>query len=119
MDKALMDLSNKVDLIMEKINKIDEDLQYFGHRLDRLEKVDSIEHRVTVNQIDLTDIKEIVEKVADFQKKGVMDISNHIDNFLNHSSIKEEINLIHRRLDLQLNKIAKNEEAILIVGSRN
>jgi hypothetical protein len=110
---------NKINTIAEKINKIDEDLETYGHRLERLEKMDSIEHRVTVNQIDLTDIKAIVEKVADFQKDELIDLSRIVNSYLNMTPLKEELNLIHKRLDVQLTKIAKNEEAILIVGSRD
>jgi hypothetical protein len=118
-EKLLTDILNKINTIDEKINIMDEDLKIYGHRLERLEKMDSIEHRVTVNQIDLTDIKEIVEKVADFQRAELMDLSHIVNNYLNNAPLKEELNLIHKRLDVQLNKIAKNEEAILIVGSRS
>jgi hypothetical protein len=118
-EKLLTDILNKINIIDEKINIMDEDLKFYGHRLERLEKMDSIEHRVTVNQIDLTDIKEIVEKVDDFQRAELMDLSRIVKNYLNNASLKEELSLIHKRLDVQLNKIAKNEEAILIVGSRS
>lgn len=118
LENLLPDLVSKMDYIIEKLNKIDEEVQLYGHRLERLEKMDSIEHRVTVNQIDLSDIKEIVEKVADLQQRSLVDLSKHIANDLKHSSIKEEINLIHKRLDVQLNKIAKTEEAILLVGNK-
>jgi hypothetical protein len=64
-------------------------------------------------------VKAIVEKVADFQKDELIDLSRIVNSYLNITPLKEELNLIHKRLDVQLTKIAKNEEAILIVGSRD
>ncbi|WP_042455148.1 hypothetical protein [Neobacillus dielmonensis] len=83
--KTLIEIFNKT---LEKIEK----------RLSRLEKVDSIEHRVAVNQIDLSDIKEALERIEDIHKR--------------------EIEHIHRRLDSHLVKIAKSEEEIIILKSK-
>lgn len=66
-------------------------------RLARLEKVDSIEHRVAVNQIDLSDIKESLEEIK--------------ENFsFNH---QDEFRTIHKRLDSHLIKIGRAEEEII------
>lgn len=119
MEKLLSDILNKVNSIDEKLCNMDKDLKHYGERLERLEKMDTIEHRVTVNQIDITDIKGIVEKVADFQREELMELSRLVNNFLKNSPVREELNHIHNRLDVQLHKIAQNEEAILIVGRRN
>ncbi|MCL6571666.1 MAG: hypothetical protein K6T88_08265 [Bacillus sp. (in: Bacteria)] len=59
--------------------------------------MDSIEHRVAVNQIDLSDIKESLQRIED--------------------SHKSEIQQVNRRLDSHLIKIAKVEEDILIIKS--
>lgn len=67
-------------------------------RLARLEKMDSIEHRVAVNQIDLSDIKEILERLEDQQQSD----SSHI----------------HKRLDLHLLKIAKAEEGLALLQNK-
>ncbi|WML44893.1 hypothetical protein [Neobacillus sp. PS3-40] len=119
MEKVLSEILEKVNSIDEKISDMEKDLKYYGERLERLEKMDSIEHRVTVNQIDLTDIKGIVENVSDFQREELKDLSRFINNYLKDFPVREEINLIHKRLDVQLNMIAKNEEALLIVGNKN
>ncbi|AZU64890.1 hypothetical protein CHR53_07660 [Neobacillus mesonae] len=75
-----------------------ETLDNIEKRLSRLEKVDSIEHRVTVNQIDLSDIKDSLHRMEETQKN--------------------DIQHINRRLDSHLVKIAKAEEEILIFKNK-
>lgn len=77
-------------------------LESIEKRLARLEKVDSIEHRVAVNQIDLSDIKEVLEEM-----KG---------NFASNAG--EEIKYIQKRLDSQLLMLAKAEEDIITLKSK-
>ncbi len=115
MEELLKEIAESLERLHEKVNKLDVAMEHYGQRLDRLEKMDSIEHRVEVNQIDLTDIKEIVEKVAEFQKEETQEISFFIKNYLKNSFLHDEISLIHKRLDLHLNKIAQNEEEILLL----
>jgi predicted nucleic acid-binding Zn-ribbon protein len=88
-------LTENVDDIKSLIQTFNETLEHIGKRLSRLEKMDSIEHRVEVNQIDLSDIKESLQRIED-----------------SHNS---EIQHINRRLDSHLVKIAKVEEDMIIV----
>lgn len=76
-------------------NKLDS----IENRLNRLEKVDSIEHRVAVNQIDLSDIKEALEQMKD----------QHL------FSPQDEFKTIHKRLDSHLIKIDRAEEEIILL----
>lgn len=76
--------------------------------------MDSIEHRVTVNQIDLTDIKEIVEKMENFQQE---EVAAFIKKNMKEFQVNEELELINKRLDAQLTKIAQNEEAIIMIAN--
>lgn len=115
MEELLKEILESLDTLHEKANRLDDAMQHYGQRLDRLEKMDSIEHRVEVNQIDLSDIKEIVEKVAEFQKEETQELSQFFKSHLNHAFFQEELNLIHKRLDLHLSKIAMNEEALLML----
>jgi tetrahydromethanopterin S-methyltransferase subunit G len=68
-------------------------------RLTRLEKVDSIEHRVAVNQIDLSDIKDTLEELK--------------ENFSFNPN--DEFRTIHKRLDSHLIKIGRAEEDIIML----
>jgi predicted nucleic acid-binding Zn-ribbon protein len=88
-------LTENVDDIKSLIQTFNETLEHIEKRLLRLEKMDSIEHRVEVNQIDLSDIKESLQRIED-----------------SHNS---EIQHINRRLDSHLVKIAKVEEDMIIV----
>lgn len=115
MEKLLTEILESLNALHEKSNKLDEAMQHYGQRLERLEKMDSIEHRVEVNQIDLTDIKEIVEKVAEYQKEEMQELSQFVKSHFKTAYIQDELSLIHKRLDLHLNKIARNEEAILMI----
>lgn len=112
MEELLKQLLDSVNDIKENVLKIDNKIHHLEQRLERLEKVDSIEHRVAVNQIDLSDIKEIVEKVETFQREEVLEF---IKNHRSELQINHEINQINKRLDAHLTKLAHNEEAILMI----
>lgn len=98
MEHEFKRLSENVNDIKSLISTFNETLENIEKRLSRLEKMDSIEHRVTVNQIDLSDIKESLERIEETQKK--------------------DIQYINRRLDSHLVKIAKAEEEILILKNK-
>ncbi|NRD78323.1 hypothetical protein HPT25_13205 [Bacillus sp. BRMEA1] len=98
MEKVVKTLTENVNDIKSLIQAFNETLENIDKRLARLEKVDSIEHRVAVNQIDLSDIKEVLERIENVQKN--------------------EIQHINRRLDSHLVKIGKAEEDILILKSK-
>lgn len=91
-------LTDNVNDIKSLFRTLNETLESIEKRLSRLEKMDSIEHRVEVNQIDLSDIKESLQRIEDA-----------------HSN---EIQHINRRLDSHLVKIAKIEEEMIIIKSR-
>ncbi|WP_251552173.1 hypothetical protein [Neobacillus muris] len=97
MEHSFENLTNAAD-IKTLIDTFNKTLEKIENRLSRLEKVDSIEHRVAVNQIDLSDIKEVLERIEE--------------------TYKTEIKHIHRRLDSHLVKIAKTEEEILILKTK-
>ncbi|MBS4189373.1 hypothetical protein KHA94_03955 [Bacillus sp. FJAT-49705] len=118
MEEILTKILDAINDIKIQVAEINQNIKILERRLDRLEKVDSIEHRVEVSQIDLTDIKEIVEKVDSYQRNELKDFFE----FLKGTSIKifnEELHVINQRLDAQLTKIAKNEEAILMLNGKN
>lgn len=91
-------LTDNVNDIKSLFHTLNETLGSIEKRLSRLEKMDSIEHRVEVNQIDLSDIKESLQRIEE-----------------THS---HEIQHINRRLDSHLVKIAKIEEEMIIIKSR-
>jgi molecular chaperone DnaK (HSP70) len=111
MEALLKQLLDNINHMKENLEQIDQAIQNLDQRLFRLEKVDSIEHRVAVNQIDLSDIKEIVEKVEEFQREKILPMTKKIEEF--HR--REDIEFINKRLDAHLIKIAQNEEAILML----
>jgi chromosome segregation ATPase len=98
MEQKLEKLSENLDDMKSLIQKFNETLASIEHRLARLEKVDSIEHRVAVNQIDLSDIKESLERIE--EKQG------------------SELLHVNRRLDSHLVKIAKAEEEIIMLKTK-
>lgn len=98
MEKQFEKLNENVNDMKSLINTFNKTLENIEQRLSRLEKMDSIEHRVAVNQIDLSDIKEVLERIEESQ--------NH------------DIQHINRRLDSHLIKIAKVEEETLILKSK-
>ena len=73
--------------------------------------MDRIEHRVEVNQIDLSDIKESLQRIEDVQ-------SNVIEEIKKNSGNAEEVKHINRRLDSHLIKLAKAEEEIIILKNK-
>ncbi|MGF6951673.1 CBS-domain-containing membrane protein [Neobacillus sp. B4I6] len=84
--------------IKSLIQTFNETLDNIEKRLSRLEKMDSIEHRVEVNQIDLSDIKESLQRIEESNNSDIQHIS--------------------RRLDSHLIKIAKVEEDMIIIKSK-
>ena len=99
MVKEFDKLPDNVNDIKSLIQTFNETLDHIEKRLSRLEKMDSIEHRVEVNQIDLSDIKESLLRIED--------------------SHKSEIQYINRRLDSHLVKIAKVEEDLIMIRTNN
>lgn len=98
MEQVVAKLTENVNDIKSLIQTFNETLKNIDKRLSRLEKVDSIEHRIAVNQIDLSDIKEALERIEKIQQN--------------------EIHHINRRLDSHLVKIAKAEEELLILKNK-
>ncbi|PLR90073.1 hypothetical protein [Bacillus sp. T33-2] len=100
--------------IKDSITALGKTVQGIEKRLERLEKVDSIEHRVTSNQIDITDIKEALERMEELQSAKIEAVLREIiDNTEKKSSA--EFKTIHKRLDSHLLKMGKVEEDILIL----
>ncbi|MFE8699638.1 hypothetical protein ACFYKX_03260 [Cytobacillus sp. FJAT-54145] len=104
MDSELKKIFDLLSVMDSKLNNVEK-------RLTHLEKVDSIEHRVTVNQIDISDIKELLQKLEAHPEDQFTSIvkeamSKFEDIYLKH------VDTINRRLDSQLLKIAKAEEEI-------
>jgi predicted nucleic acid-binding Zn-ribbon protein len=98
MEKEFEKLNENVNDIKDLIKAFNATLDHIEKRLARLEKVDSIEHRVAVNQIDLSDIKESLERIE--SKQG------------------NDIQHLNRRLDSHLVKIARVEEEVLMLKSK-
>lgn len=98
MEKDFEKLTENVMDIKSLINTFNATLENIERRLSRLEKMDSIEHRVEVNQIDLSDIKESLQRIEDKQSG--------------------DIQHINRRLDSHLVKIAKAEEDLIILKTK-
>jgi chromosome segregation ATPase len=113
MDEKLEKLSDNVNDIKNLIHTFNRTLENIEHRLDRLEKVDSIEHRVAVNQIDLSDIKEALVRI-----EGVQSTIEKEVQAINQQENKEEIKYINRRLDSHLVKLAKAEEEIIMLKTK-
>lgn len=91
-------LTDNVNDIKSLFHTLNATLEHIEKRLSRLEKMDSIEHRVEVNQIDLSDIKESLQRIEE-----------------THNN---EIQHVNRRLDSHLVKIAKIEEDMIIYRSK-
>jgi hypothetical protein len=96
---------------IEFLNKRTEGIE---KRLERLEKVDSIEHRVTSNQIDITDIKDALERMEEMQSAK---IENALQILLEKAEVRNnaEFGIIHKRLDSHLLKLGRVEEEMLMV----
>ncbi|MBM4764092.1 hypothetical protein GNT69_17670 [Bacillus sp. B15-48] len=96
------------------IGGLENKVEGLENRLNGLGKVDSIEHRVTSNQIDITDIKEALERMEELQTKKVENILHEVVENLNKKNSRE-FNTIHKRLDSHLLKLGKVEEDILMI----
>jgi chromosome segregation ATPase len=117
-EKGVISMEHKLDKLTENISDIktlihtfNKTLENIEHRLSRLEQMDSIEHRVEVNQIDLSDIKESLQRIEEVQSTVVKEIKNHSGN-------GEHIQHINRRLDSHLIKLARAEEDIIILKNK-
>ncbi|MFE8695008.1 hypothetical protein ACFYKT_01400 [Cytobacillus sp. FJAT-53684] len=119
MEEILKQILAGMNDMKQEISEIGKNMKTLELRLDRLGKMDSIEHRVEVNQIDLTDIKEILEKMDSFQTDVLKDFFQMFKGSTLNKVFQEEISQINHRLDAQLTKIAKNEEAILMIEGKN
>jgi hypothetical protein len=117
MNENFEKLTDNDNDIKTLINTFNSTLESIEKRLSRLEKMDSIEHRVTVNQIDLSDIKESLERIEGMQKVEVINILKEIDQ-TRETENNEQIRYINRRLDSHLVKLAKTEEEISLLKSK-
>jgi len=118
MEEMLQKILQEMHEIKKHVVEMGGKIEGLENRLEKLEKLDSIEHRVEVNQIDLSDIKEYIDRMDSYQKEEFHDLFQ----FLKGTTVKifsEELLTINQRLDAHLTKIAKNEEAILMIGGKN
>jgi chromosome segregation ATPase len=111
MEHKLDKLTENISDIKTLIDTFNKTLENIEHRLSRLEQMDSIEHRVEVNQIDLSDIKESLQRIEDVQSTVVKEVKNSSGN-------GENIMYINRRLDSHLIKLAKAEEEIIMLKNK-
>ena len=112
--EGLSEIVNILKGIESSIDSLNTRTENIEKRLDRLEKVDSIEHRVTSNQIDITDIKDALERMEETQSAK---IENMLKELLSKVEMKNntEFSTIHKRLDSHLLKLGRVEEEILMV----
>jgi hypothetical protein len=110
MEHKLDKLTENLTDIKTLIHTFNQTLENIEHRLSRLEQMDSIEHRVEVNQIDLSDIKDSLQRIEAVQGNVVKDLKN--------LGSGEDIKHINRRLDSHLIKLAKAEEEIIILKNK-
>jgi hypothetical protein len=112
--EGLSEIVNLLKGIESSIDSLNKRTESIEKRLDRLEKVDSIEHRVTSNQIDITDIKDALERMEELQSAK---IENMLKELMTQTEMKNntEFSTIHKRLDSHLLKLGRVEEEILIV----
>jgi len=104
-------ITNVLALLNQMNSTILSKLETIESRLARLEKMDSIEHRVSVNQIDLSDIKEILERIEENK------CSSTNQNAEMQSST-DTVAMINKRLDTQLLRIAKVEEELELLKGK-
>ncbi|WP_053365419.1 hypothetical protein [Bacillus sp. FJAT-27245] len=114
MDDNTNKIENTVNDIKNLIDSFGATLEKIEKRLARLEKMDSIEHRVAVNQIDLSDIKESLQRIEERQTDGIVKVVEEIRESAGGPA-REEIRHINRRLDSHLVKLAKAEEELIIL----
>lgn len=114
MEVNISEVYNLLKSIENSIESLNKKTEGIETRLERLEKVDSIEHRVTSNQIDITDIKDALERLEEMQTAK---IENALRELLERAESKNisEFNTIHKRLDSHLLKLGRVEEEILMV----
>lgn len=105
--ETLVEVKGKIDLLANKVETLET-------RLNGLGKVDSIEHRVTSNQIDITDIKEALERMEEIQSEKVETMLKEVVQSFSQKSSRE-ISTIHKRLDSHLLKLGRVEEDILML----
>lgn len=103
---------NEIVKLLNQMNaNIMSKLETIESRLARIEKMDSIEHYVSVNQIDLTDIKEILERIEENKC-----LHRNREEIIETST--EFVGKLNKRLDTQLLRIAKVEEEIEILKEK-
>ncbi len=105
--ETLLDVKSQMDVLGTKVDQIEK-------RLNGLGKVDSIEHRVTSNQIDITDIKEALERMEELQNEKIESILKSVVESLDKKST-QNINKIQKRLDSHLLMMGRMEEDVLIL----
>jgi len=111
-------VSNEIITFLQQIsNDLNERLDTIETRLARLEKMDSIEHRVEVNQIDLSDIKELLQNLEENQHVKIANLIEELYQRL-EKPMTQQINNVTKRLDSQLLKIAKTEEEMYLMKSQ-
>ncbi|OLS33608.1 hypothetical protein [Bacillus sp. MRMR6] len=111
MEQKLQELTETVNDIKSIIHTFGKTLEAIEKRLSRLEQMDSIEHRVEVNQIDLSDIKDSLQRIEEVQ-------SNVIKEMGKKQASQQDFQYINRRLDSHLVKLAKAEEEIIILKNK-
>jgi CRISPR/Cas system CMR-associated protein Cmr5 small subunit len=111
MEQKLQELTEAVNDIKSIIHTFGKTLEAIEKRLSRLEQMDSIEHRVEVNQIDLSDIKESLQRIEEVQSNVIKEIGNK-------RASQQDFQYINRRLDSHLVKLAKAEEEIIILKNK-
>jgi hypothetical protein len=101
--------------LLNEINiNVNSKLDSIETRLATLEKVKSIEHRVAVNQIDLCDIKELLQKIEEHPfEKVTLALEETFSKM--QASYQKNFDVLSKRLDSQLLKIAKTEEEMLLL----
>ncbi|WML49700.1 hypothetical protein RCG23_07040 [Neobacillus sp. PS3-34] len=117
MEENFTQLASCVNDIKKLIESFQSTLDNIENRLARLEKVDSIEHRVAVNQIDLSDIKESLQRIEELQVQEAERKTEKLHGKM-ETNKNEDLQYVHRRLDSHLVKIARAEEDIMILKSK-
>lgn len=108
-------MEQAINEILKLLNQMNENimtkLETIESRLARIEKMDSIEHYVSVNQIDLTDIKEILERIEENKclHRNREDVVETSVDF---------VGKLNKRLDTQLLRIAKVEEEMELLKGK-
>jgi tetrahydromethanopterin S-methyltransferase subunit G len=110
--------NNKIDQLLESFGEMKKLMDTLSEKVEtmekRLGKVDSIEHRVTSNQIDITDIKEALERMEEVQGIRMENALKEMTGDMDKKNLAE-FKTIHKRLDSHLLKLGRVEEDILIL----